>query len=201
MDGHLEVWAGGKSNLVSLGLDDVSIGRGNTNVIALPSDKEVSRLHAVIARYPGGWTVRDVGSVNGTFLNGKRIDGEQFLRRGDEIGVGTALIIFRGDLDGVPTDTTWEPGTIPDLTPAERRVLVALCRPRAGGMDFAEPASNHEIAKELSVKQATVKFHLQNLYRKFKIWPGEGSQRVRLANEAIRRRAVSRAELQRHPTP
>jgi len=200
MDGHLEVWAGGNSSLVSLGLDDVSIGRGMTNTIALPSDKEVSRLHAVIVRYPGGWTVRDV-SANGTYLNGKRVLGEQFLKPGDEIGVGKALIIFRGGLDGVPPDTTWEPGTVPDLTPAERRVLVALCRPRAGGQDFAEPASVQQIAEELSVEQATVKFHLRNLYRKFKIWPGEGSRRVRLAREAMRRRAVSRAELQRDPAP
>jgi hypothetical protein len=200
MDGHLEVWAGGISSLVSLGLDDVSIGRGMTNNIALPSDKEVSRLHAVIVRYPGGWTVRDV-SANGTYLNGTRILGEHILKPGDEIGVGDALIIFRGDLDGVPADTTWEPGTVPDLTPAERRVLVALCRPRAGGKDFAAPASNHDIAEELSVLEATVKFHLQNLYRKFKILPGEGSRRVRLANEALRRRAVSRAELRRDPAP
>lgn len=60
---------------------------------------------------------------------------------------------------------------------------------------FSEPASTRDIAAALVVSEAAVKQHLSNLYDKFGIFTGTDRRRVRLANEALRRGAVSLAEV------
>ncbi len=80
--------------------------------------------------------------------------------------------------------------TPPDLTRRERDVLAALCRPALQGNVFEEPASVREIAAALVVTEAAVKQHLLHLYDKFEIAETGERRRVRLAREAIRRRAV-----------
>lgn len=196
MDAHLEVWTQGGARVVPLESDTVSIGRADTNDVSLAFDPTVSRLHAVVIRYHGGWCLRDVGSVNGTDLNGRRVLSEQLLRAGDEIKVGATRIVFRAA--GSPANATVQADEpAPELTRRERDVLVALCRPLLGSETFAQPASNEEIAGALVVGEAGVKFHLANLYDKFAIGTGLGSRRARLANEAIRRGVVSRSDLAR----
>jgi len=83
----------------------------------------------------------------------------------------------------------------PDLTRRERDVLLALFRPALSAEMFSEPASTREMATSLSVSEAAVKQHLAHLYDKFGIY-GEGDRRrVRLANEALRRGAVTLADV------
>ncbi len=53
------------------------------------------------------------------------------------------------------------------LTPREKDVLVALCRPLLGPDPFAHPASVRQLAEALVVSEAAVKFHLANLYDEF----------------------------------
>ncbi|MBW3622679.1 MAG: FHA domain-containing protein [Armatimonadetes bacterium] len=64
-----------------------SIGRQEGNTIALPADPSVSRRHATLAPAPSGLQVRDEGSSNGTFVNGRRVT-DATLRPGDELQVG-----------------------------------------------------------------------------------------------------------------
>ena len=85
------------------------------------------------------------------------------------------------------------------MTPRELDVLVALCRPLVSDDPFAQPASIHQIARELYVTEAAIKQHLHNLYEKFAIPAGTG-RRVALANDAIRRGAVSLTMLGNHHT-
>ena len=68
------------------------IGRAPTCSLIL-SDENVSRNHAVIQRGPGGWTLSDVGSTNGTQLNGQPVTEAQ-LRAGDRIVFGSTPAIF-----------------------------------------------------------------------------------------------------------
>ena len=82
----------------------------------------------------------------------------------------------------------------PRLTPREIDVLMVLCRPMVSGDPFPEPVSVRQMASELFVTEAAVKQHLLNLYDKFAI-PTAGDRRVRLANEALRRGAVTIAQL------
>ena len=56
-------------------------------------DITVSRRHVEIARTPGGYVVRDVGSLNGTYLNRERIE-ESTIANGDELQIGKFKLVF-----------------------------------------------------------------------------------------------------------
>lgn len=80
---HLD-WFG---RTVSVGVDDLVIGRSGADLDV--DDRGVSRAHARISRGAEGWTLTDLGSTNGTFLNGVRVRSAA-LRDGDEIRIGAA---------------------------------------------------------------------------------------------------------------
>ena len=65
-----------------------SLGRHPNNTIQL-LDKIVSKEHCILELRDGQFLLRDLGSLNGTFVNGERVRGEQFLRHGDEISLGS----------------------------------------------------------------------------------------------------------------
>ena len=57
-------------------------------------DPNVSREHAEVRPRGGSWVLRDLGSTNGSSLNGRRIDGAEVLKPGDEIELGTSTMTF-----------------------------------------------------------------------------------------------------------
>ena len=76
-------------------LDDmvVSAGRHPESDIFL-DDVTVSRRHAEIIRQANRYLVRDVGSLNGTYLNRERIESEAPLTNGDELQIGRFKLVF-----------------------------------------------------------------------------------------------------------
>jgi pSer/pThr/pTyr-binding forkhead associated (FHA) protein len=199
MDAELEVWTISGRTRTELVTERVTIGKDAENDVVL-DDTTVSRLHAVCERFPAGWCINDLGSSNGTFLNGERIWAQQRLRHGDEIRIGANRLLFRDASQLGQTDTE-SAADCPALTPRERDVLVVLCRPLLARDLFTEPASLKELAAELVVSEAAVKQHLANLYAKFEISEARTHRRTRLANEAIQRGAVTIADLRRTDGP
>src|ERR1700693_3414599 len=65
-----------------------SLGRHPNNSIQL-LDKIVSKEHCILEQREGQFILRDLGSLNGTYINGERVRGEQGLRHGDEIALGS----------------------------------------------------------------------------------------------------------------
>jgi pSer/pThr/pTyr-binding forkhead associated (FHA) protein len=191
---QIEVIAGVQSRRVELTADRSTVGKAGENDIAVVDDATASHLHAVLERFAAGWCVTDLGSSNGTWLNGERIWASRRLRDGDEIRVGQTRLVFRDPLTAAGAVTEAEEGP-PGLTPRERDVLVALCRPLLARDMFTEPASTRAIADELVITQAAVKQHLANLFDKFGVSAADAHRRSRLANEALRRGAVSLTEL------
>lgn len=196
---HIEVWVRGEPRMVRLEEARLTIGKDGANDVVISGDRAVSRMHAALEPYAAGWCVRDLGSSNGTFVNGERVWGERPLRAGDEIRVGETRIVLRSDTAQTETSQTGLIDSAPALTPRERDVLVALCRPVLSGDVFTEPSSIREIARTLVVTEAAVKRHLANLYDKFGVVEGGERRRIRLANEAIRRGAVSITALTESP--
>jgi DNA-binding NarL/FixJ family response regulator len=125
-------------------------------------------------------------------VNGARIIGERALHSGDEILLGRLRLLFRGPDQGTKTAAIGQP---PPLTPRERDVLLALCRPLLTGDAFTEPASIRAIAAELVVSEAAVKNHLSRLYMKFDVAAQDERKRVQLANAAVARGAVTLGDL------
>lgn len=199
-NGFLEIRGATGTQLVELTAERSTMGRAASNDVVVDLDPSVSRMHAVLERYPTGYSVRDLGSANGTFVNGEQVVGEQRLRTGDEIRLGNSAMTFYDPGDDASERTALTEGP-PPLTRREQELLVALCRPLFDDAAFKQPATTKQLAAELYVSEAAVKFHLANLYDKFDISEpsGGGSRRVTLANEAMRRRAVTIADLRPNP--
>ena len=68
----------------------VTLGREAGNAITL-ADNQLSRRHARFDASPGGLTVTDLGSANGVYVNGQRVNGSAVLRPGDTVGAGSSL--------------------------------------------------------------------------------------------------------------
>ncbi len=82
----LEIVSGeGTGRIIPL-TDNLTIGRGNVNTLAL-TDPGASRRHAEIVLEDEGWVLRDLGSTNGTFVNGRRITTHT-LRTGEIVKIG-----------------------------------------------------------------------------------------------------------------
>lgn len=75
-----------------LNKDIVTLGRDITNDIVI-NDPEVSRHHLRLTRGAGGFTMEDLGSTNGTFVNGQRLTGARPLRPGDMVGLGETVTL------------------------------------------------------------------------------------------------------------
>ena len=70
----------------------MNLGRDITNNIVI-NDREVSRHHLRLMRGAEGYTIEDLGSTNGTFINGKRVSGAQALKNGDMVSLGETVTL------------------------------------------------------------------------------------------------------------
>jgi len=176
----------------------VTIGRRRDNEVCLDWDAKVSRVHAALEPVAGEWTVTDDGlSHNGTFVAGRRLTGRRRLEDGDTIQVGETTIAYcePGGEGETSTQTSIGPRLAELITPAQRRVLVSLCRPFRDAQ-FAAPASNREIAEELVIAVDSVKGTMRDLFLLFgtDALP-QNQKRAQLALDALRTGVVSRREL------
>ena len=97
---------GGSTESVLLQGERMSLGRSHVNDIACHRDRSLSRQHLVFENDGGAWTVRDLGSRNGTFVNGVRTTGQRLLRSGDRIMAGHTLIAYDERSQPVPEDSS-----------------------------------------------------------------------------------------------
>jgi FHA domain len=180
----------------------LTIGRLDSADLTIEGDDKVSRIHAELERVGDGWVIADDGlSRNGTWLKGARIAGRRRLADGDVIGIGESVIVYRdpaeaGDRTAAAADDT----QVMPITDAQRRVLVALCRPFSEGSEFAVPATNKEIAAEVYLSVEAVKAHLRALFERFGVSDlPQNQKRLKLAENALRGGAVSPSELRDQP--
>lgn len=104
------------SETIDLDEQVVTIGRGTDQRLRIP-DSRASRGHAIVRPRPkGGWELKDVGSANGTQLNGHTIPEGRVapLRHGDRIGIGPVTITYSETSDGSPPS---DPGPAPGPDP------------------------------------------------------------------------------------
>jgi pSer/pThr/pTyr-binding forkhead associated (FHA) protein len=148
----------------------LTVGRRFEADIALPWDREVSRLHAQFEFKAGEWTVDDDGwSQNGTFVNEMRLDGQRRLQDGDIIRCGQTNIAFVHTRN-MSVEMTLVPGELsatPRFSMQQQQILRELCSPLLGDGDGVSPLADDEIAERLGTDQKTVTTELEHLARQF----------------------------------
>lgn len=166
----------------------LSVGRAPDNDLVLDWDGEVSRAHARIERSGGRWVIVDDGlSRNGTYVGEERVQGRRPLQSGDVVRIGRTALVARGLIEALgETITAGSTASAVDLSPAELRVLHALCAPCLGQHGPLTPASNPEIAEQLVLSIAGVKTHMRSLFAKFDVESlPQNRKRTELARRAI----------------
>jgi hypothetical protein len=141
--------------------DGTTLGREGCDV-NLP-DPEVSRRHAAIRAAAGGsFAIEDLGSSNGTFVNGERVTGVTALRDGDSIRLGNTLWSVRSAAAGAAAPAATDPATRrgdveapPEVAPsAIRRVLPPPAPGQAPA--FAPPSARPRGGSAATRVEATI---------------------------------------------
>ncbi|MFO0693469.1 MAG: FHA domain-containing protein [Polyangiales bacterium] len=142
----------GKTTVVPLVRDEITIGRKEGNTIRL-TERNVSRKHARLSRREGGFLIEDLGAYNGVKLNGRRVDREAALEAGDQLMIGDYLLVYeiegkeKADVDVAMGD--FEEPAVPArlvmLTPPMAGAEYALSRlpARIGRADETDIVVNH----------------------------------------------------------
>lgn len=119
-----------------LDVQEVSIGRDASNTVAI-NDAEISRKHAKMELRSSAYVIQDLGSTNGTFVNGQRISGAQVLNPGDSVGFGENIVL------------SYEAGFDPNATvmgPAKRAKTAApVQRPAPAPAPAPTPAYSGQV--------------------------------------------------------
>lgn len=111
----------------------VTIGRDITNDIVI-NDPEVSRHHLRLTQGGGGYTVEDLGSTNGTFVNGQRLTGAHPLSHGDMLGLGeTVTLAYESTAPGLGAERPGQPATM--VSGSEQGTLGDYAPPPTVGYD------------------------------------------------------------------
>jgi pSer/pThr/pTyr-binding forkhead associated (FHA) protein len=181
------------------GKANITIGRGSGCDVRLAWDERVSRVHAGLDRVGSDWTLLDDGlSRNGTFLNGDRLTGRRRLRDGDTFVLGSTSFRFRDTTRGTTqlTKVGEQLVTSASLSPTQRQIVTALCRPYKHDDPYATPASNQQIADELFLSVDAVKTQLRLLFQKFRIEDlPQNQKRVKLVERVLGLGLISRRDL------
>jgi pSer/pThr/pTyr-binding forkhead associated (FHA) protein len=179
--------------------EELWVGRREASDIRLDFDDEVSGLHAQLEFVGGDCTVVDDGlSRNGSYVNGERVRGRKLLHDGDVLRFGKTLVLYRAP-GGESRESTVLSADVLEaggVSPAQKRVLVALCRPYKDGAAFATPATNGQIGEELHLSVDAVKTHLRALFEKFGVGDlPQNQKRVALVERALQSGMVAERDL------
>jgi serine phosphatase RsbU (regulator of sigma subunit) len=111
---------------IHLESDRYRLGRAASNEIAFPADGKLSREHLVFERVDRDWTLTDLSSRNGTFVNGKRVTDRTRLAHGDLISAGHLSIRYDTCGEFTDFDVTDVQFVEQELAPAKPTVLLDL---------------------------------------------------------------------------
>ncbi len=191
----------GEQRIVAIadGAAELWVGRGEAAGLRIDWDEEVSALHAQIEVVAGECTLLDDGlSRNGSYVGSERVHGRRRLRDGDTLRFGRTTVLFRRPGESAP-EATVVASEVPDaatVSPGQRRVLLALCRPFKDGSIFATPPTNQAIADELHLSVDAVKTHMRALFEKLELEDlPQNRKRVALVERALQSGVVSPRDL------
>jgi predicted component of type VI protein secretion system len=123
--------------------DQLSIGRDSSNEIAV-NDAEVSRRHARLTFQGGKYVLEDMGSTNGTFVNGQRLTGPRVLKSGEVISLGEQIVFVYESVDSDPGATMVSPRSVPEPRPVSSTPPPPPPQAYAGEVPVGQPEAPPE---------------------------------------------------------
>ena len=120
-----------------LDAQEITIGRDAVNIIAI-NDAEVSRRHARMELRGSAYVIQDLGSTNGTFINGTRLSAMQVLNAGDTVAFGEGIVLMY-ELVADMNATILSSKAAPPAT-AQRPAPAPMPTPRPASMPTPKPA-------------------------------------------------------------
>lgn len=132
----------GVERRISLSEADITVGRAAANDITL-SDPRASRFHARLAWSASQWTLADLGSANGTWVNGQRVQGTIALQSGDLIQVGDSTLRLETATVAAAPATIDTPDDL-EATLAEAAVAVQISDTRVPRLAIYAPQAAGE---------------------------------------------------------
>jgi DNA-binding CsgD family transcriptional regulator len=154
---------------------DIKLSEGKTLIGRDPqchvvlSDSSVSRFHAEFSVCGANVSISDLGSHNGTYLDGERVQSSQQIRAGQQLHLGCVVFQVIASGDGEPEPETqsisdvFEPLTVASnslpLSAAERRVFDLILSGHA----------EKEVAHRLEISRHTVHCHVRKIYRTLQV--------------------------------
>jgi len=189
---RLEVVAGRAIGMSILLDDELLIGRHADGAGRLADDDEISRSHARVSLDRSGFcAIEDLGSTNGTFVNGLRITGPQTLSVGDTIEVGGTTLVVRElpipaterSLKAVPPQPTVTPAAS-QATPLASTARAD--RPRRADEPPSAPAAGPpttprtEATPETALGSLSLRLHIDFAARTATVAVDDGSEPLEL---------------------
>jgi hypothetical protein len=172
--------------------DEVVIGRSGENAVSIP-DTSVSRKHVLLRKTPEGWAASDMGSGNGTLVNGKAIAEETPLAAGDVITIGDTELKYEDATSApgarrAPVRRGGAAGAQPVNTTGMTRAVVRTSRRNAG-----ETADLQTQRKKLIIRVSALLIVLVGGGVAFKVVQDKqkAGQLAILQSEAERKKALS----------
>ena len=185
--------------VVEAGTAELWVGRSEATGLRIDWDEEVSSLHAQIEVVGDECTLLDDGlSRNGSFVGEERVHGRRRLRDGDTLRFGRTRVLYRRPGGAAPEATVvaTEMPVAAAVSPGQRRVLIALCRPFKDGSNFATPPTNQAIAEELHLSVDAVKTHMRALFERLGVEDlPQNRKRVALVERALQSGIVAPRDL------
>ncbi|HEY9870050.1 MAG TPA: FHA domain-containing serine/threonine-protein kinase [Candidatus Obscuribacterales bacterium] len=116
----------------------IEIGRDTTCEVVIPDDPSVSREHVRIAFDGKRYWVEDLGSTNGTLVNGKRLTRKRILNPGDRLKIGNTELLVE---------------VVPEIKEAEFENYVTVCEIARGGMGIVYRAIDNRTGTAVAIKE------------------------------------------------
>jgi pSer/pThr/pTyr-binding forkhead associated (FHA) protein len=167
---------------------ELLIGRHADGLGRLGDDEEISRYHARVSLDAGELcAVEDLGSTNGTFVNGSRISGPQTLKQGDTIELGGSALVVRELPAPEAADPSGDPPTEAEGQATTERAAPAAATPEPEPkvpQPAPEPEREAEPTPPAAVPRLSLRLEIDFATNEALISLGEGAEPMRIVLES-----------------
>jgi adenylate cyclase len=143
-----------------------TLGRHPSNSVQV-LDKIVSKEHCIVVLTDTGYVLQDLGSLNGTFINGERVQGERALNDGDEVSMGSTRGVFHAEVAStsarVRAPSAPPPPVSAPTRPLENRTFAVAPAAYPGGLAWGAAGKAVPTTGTQPIRTASLEAHTRSM--------------------------------------